>query len=151
MTAAQPETCSGDVIVVLDADARIEPWFLRRAAGYFAAGANAVTARRRILDSPQRLAGGGAGGRADAGRRIEPGPLGMGGCSEFRGNGIMVRRELLGRGRWLEGVGLDRGHGPVQPDRGRGRRAVAWAIDAQVWEEPVRRVGQPVASAPSLG
>jgi glycosyltransferase involved in cell wall biosynthesis len=53
LTAAQPEVCGGDVVLVLDADARLEPWFLRRAAGYFAAGANAVTARRRILEADQ--------------------------------------------------------------------------------------------------
>ena len=38
LTAAQPRECRGDVVLVLDADARIEPWFLTRAAGYFAAG-----------------------------------------------------------------------------------------------------------------
>jgi cellulose synthase/poly-beta-1,6-N-acetylglucosamine synthase-like glycosyltransferase len=49
LTAAQPERCQGDVVLVLDADARIGPGFLRRLAAYVAAGADAVTARRRIL------------------------------------------------------------------------------------------------------
>ena len=57
LTAAQPDACAGDVVLVLDADARLEPCFLRRAAGYFAAGANAVTARRRILDLRNRPRG----------------------------------------------------------------------------------------------
>src|ERR1035437_10762436 len=47
LTAAQPDICTGDVVIVVDADARLESSFLRHAAGYFAAGANAVTDRKR--------------------------------------------------------------------------------------------------------
>ena len=95
LTAAQPEACTGDIVVVLDADARLEPWFLRRAAGYFAAGANAVTARRRILDAGSGWLAGAQADEQTFDGEVNRGRWALGGCSEFRGNGIMVRRELL--------------------------------------------------------
>src|SRR5919206_381273 len=49
LTAVPPEQCHGDVIVVLDADARVGPNFLSTLATYVAAGAGAVTVRRRVL------------------------------------------------------------------------------------------------------
>ena len=61
----------------------------------------------------------------------------MGGCSEFRGNGIVVRRDLLIRaGGWraealAEDLDLSSRVAIVAGER------VAWAIDAEVWEEPV--------------
>ena len=62
----------------------------------------------------------------------------MGGCSEFRGNGIMVRRDLLAAvGGWraealTEDIDLSSRIAAAAGER------VAWAIDAEVWEEPVR-------------
>jgi glycosyltransferase involved in cell wall biosynthesis len=138
LTAAQPDVCRGDVIVVLDADARIEPCFLRVAAGYFAAGAQAVTARRRIIDAD---CDGLAGAQADEQTldgELNRGRWGLGGCSEFRGNGIMIRRDLLARvGGWraaalTEDIDLSSRVAALAGER------VAWAIDAEVWEEPVR-------------
>ena len=64
----------------------------------------------------------------------------MGGCSEFRGNGIMIRRELLAAaGGWrasalTEDIDLSSRIAAMTGDR------VAWAIDVEVWEEPVRSV-----------
>ena len=95
LTAAQPDTCTGDVVLVLDADARLEPWFLRRAAGYFAAGANAVTARRRILDAASSWLAGAQADEQTLDGEVNRGRWALGGCSEFRGNGIMIRRDLL--------------------------------------------------------
>ena len=43
LTAAQPDACQGDIIVVLDADARIGPTFLSRVAHYVSEGADALT------------------------------------------------------------------------------------------------------------
>jgi hypothetical protein len=138
LTAAQPGVCRGDVIAVLDADARIEPSFLRRAAGYFAAGAPAVTARRRIMDAGSGWLAGAQADEQTLDGELNRGRWAMGGCSEFRGNGIMIRRDLLARvGGWraealTEDIDLS---ARVAAATGRN---VAWAVDAEVWEEPVR-------------
>jgi hypothetical protein len=126
--------------VVLDADARIEPWFLRRAAGYFAAGAGAVTARRRILDADSGWLEGAQADEQTLDGELNRGRWAMGGCSEFRGNGIMIRCDLLDEvGGWraaalCEDVDLSSRIAAAAGER------VAWAIDAEVWEEPVRTV-----------
>jgi len=141
LTAAQPEACGGDIVVVLDADARLEPWFLRRAAGYFAAGANAVTARRRILDAGSGWLAGAQADEQTFDGEVNRGRWALGGCSEFRGNGIMVRRELLAAaGGWraaalTEDIDLSSRIAALAGER------VAWAVDAEVWEEPVRTIG----------
>jgi hypothetical protein len=138
LTAAQPDECRGDVIVVLDADARLHPAFLRRAAGYFASGAGAVTARRRILDWENGWLAGAQADEQTLDGELNRGRWAMGGCSEFRGNGIMVRRDLLAwAGGWraaalTEDIDLSSRIAAVAGER------VAWAIDAEVWEEPVR-------------
>jgi glycosyltransferase involved in cell wall biosynthesis len=138
LTAAQPSECRGDIVVVLDADARIEPWFLRRAAGYFAAGAAAVTARRRILDSGSSWLAGAQGDEQTLDGELNRGRWALGGCSEFRGNGIMIKRDLLAAaGGWkaaalTEDIDLSSRVAAIAGER------VAWAIDTQVWEEPVR-------------
>ena len=138
LTAAQPDVCTGDVMLVLDADARIEPWFLRRAAGYFAAGARAVTARRRILDPGRGWLEGAQADEQTLDGELNRGRWALGGCSEFRGNGIMIRRDLLADvGGWrasalCEDVDLSSRIAAAAGER------VAWALDAVVWEEPVR-------------
>jgi hypothetical protein len=125
------------VVLVLDADARIEPFFLRRAAGYFAAGANAVTARRRIMNSQSGWLAGAQADEQTLDGELNRGRWAMGGCSEFRGNGIMIRRELLASvGGWravalTEDIDLSSRVAAMAGER------VAWAIDAEVWEEPV--------------
>jgi glycosyltransferase involved in cell wall biosynthesis len=140
LTAAQPEICRGDIVVVLDADARLEPEFLRRAAGYFEAGAPAVTARRRILSAERGWLEGAQADEQTLDGEINRGRWAMGGCSEFRGNGIMIRRDLLAEvGGWrasalTEDTDLS---SRVAAATGKG---VAWAIDAEVWEEPVSRL-----------
>jgi hypothetical protein len=137
LTAAQPDICNGDVVLVLDADARLAPSFLRRGAGYFAAGANAVTARRRILDADSSWLAGAQADEQTLDGELNRGRWAMGGCSEFRGNGIMVRRDLLAEaGGWravlTEDIDLSSRIAAVTGER------VAWALDAEVWEEPVR-------------
>ena len=141
LTAAQPDACAGDVVLVLDADARLEPCFLRRAAGYFAAGANAVTARRRILDAETGWLAGAQADEQTLDGELNRGRWAMGGCSEFRGNGIMLRRELLAAvGGWhasalTEDIDLSSRIAAAAGER------VAWALDVEVWEEPVATFG----------
>jgi len=138
LSAVQPDTCAGDVIVVLDADARLEPWFLRRAAGYFATGAKAVTARRRILDAESGWLAGAQDDEQTLDGEINRGRWALGGCSEFRGNGIMVRRDLLAAaGGWRAAALTEDIDLSSRVAAGFGER-VCWAIDAEVWEEPVR-------------
>src|ERR1035437_9154498 len=141
LTAAQPDICNGDVVVVVDADARLEPSFLRHAAGYFAAGAKAVTARRRILDAGSGWLAGAQADEQTLDGELNRGRWAMGGCSEFRGNGIMIRRDLLAdAGGWrasalTEDIDLSSRIAAIAGER------VAWALAAEVWEEPVRSVG----------
>jgi cellulose synthase/poly-beta-1,6-N-acetylglucosamine synthase-like glycosyltransferase len=138
LSAVAPEDCRGDVVLVLDADARMASDFLRRAAGYFAAGANAVTARRRILGSGTSWLAGAQADEQTLDGEINGGRWALGGCSEFRGNGIMIRRDLLAAaGGWraaalTEDIDLSSRLAATSGD------SVAWAIDAEVWEEPVR-------------
>ncbi len=138
LTAAPPDECSGEVVLVLDADARLEPWFLRRAAGYFTAGANALTARRRILDADHGWLEGAQADEQTLDGEINRGRWALGGCSEFRGNGIMIRRQLLvAAGGWrasalTEDIDLSSRIAAATGER------VAWALDVEVWEEPVR-------------
>lgn len=138
LTAAQPDRCRGDVVLVLDADARIGPGFLRRLAAYVAAGADAVTARRRVLHADASWLAGAQADEQTQDGELQRGRWASGGCSEFRGNGIAIRRSLLAAvGGWrasalTEDIDLSSriaaAHGVT----------VAWAIDLEVWEEPVR-------------
>ena len=138
LTATQPDTCRGDVIVVLDADARIGPTFLSRVAHYITAGADALTARRRILDAQESWLAGAQADEQTLDGEIQRGRWALGGCSEFRGNGIVIRRDLLATlGGWrpeplTEDLDLS---SRLAAEHGRN---VAWALDVEVWEEPVR-------------
>jgi 1,2-diacylglycerol 3-beta-glucosyltransferase len=140
LTAAQPDMCGGDIVLILDADARIEPWFLRRAAGYFAAGAKAVTARRRLLDSECGWLAGAQADEQTLDGELNRGRWALGGCSEFRGNGIMVRRDLLAEVGGWRATALTEDLDLSSRIAARTGERVAWALDAEVWEEPVRTV-----------
>lgn len=137
LTAAPPESCRGDLIVVLDADARVGPGFLAALARYAAAGAAAVSVRRRVLHAERSHLAGAQADEQTADGEIQRGRWALGGCSEFRGNGIVIRRDLLiDVGGWraealTEDLDLS---SRVAAARG---VTVAWAIDAEVWEEPV--------------
>jgi hypothetical protein len=126
----------GDVVVVLDADARIAPTFLSTLARYVMAGADAITARRRIFNADRSHLAGAQADEQTLDGELQRGRWALGGASEFRGNGIVVRRNLLAEvGGWraealTEDLDLSSriaAHGVT----------VAWAIDAEVWEEPV--------------
>ena len=138
LTAVSPAACHGDVIVVLDADARIGPAFLSTLAGYVSVGVEAMTVRRRVLDAATSQLGAAQADEQLADGEIQRGRWALGGCSEFRGNGIVVGRELLARaGGWraealTEDLDLSSRIAALEGVR------VAWLIDAEVWEEPVR-------------
>ena len=141
LTAAPPGVCTGDIVVVLDADARIGPRFLSTLAWYAERGAVAMTARRRIGGAAASWLAGAQADEQTADGEIQRGRWALGGCSEFRGNGIVVSRDLLAEvGGWraealTEDLDLS---SRVAAARG---VAVAWAIDAEVWEEPVEDPG----------
>ena len=137
LTAAPPDICHGDVVVVLDADARVAPDFLSGLARYFDAGADAVTPRRRVLDNNSSWLAGAQADEQTADAEIQRGRWLLGGLSEFRGNGISIRRGLLADvGGWraealTEDLDLSSrvaAHAGI---------AVAHATDVEVWEEPV--------------
>ena len=135
------EALRGEAVVVLDADARIGPDFLRLAAAHITAGADAVTARRRMLrpdsgalrrafaqlqDDEQTLDG-----------EIQLGRWALGGASELRGDGMVVRTDVLaavgGWGREALCEDLELSTRLFAHDR----HGVVWARDLVVWEEPV--------------
>lgn len=140
LTAVQPDACAGDVIVVLDADARVAHDFLSGLATYVRAGAGAITARRRVLGAGSDWLAGCQADEQTLDGEIQRGRWGLGGCSELRGNGIVVRRDLLaGVGGWRAEA--------LTEDLDLSSRlaaaygiAVAWALDVEVWEEPVRSI-----------
>ena len=145
LAATNPADYQGAFVAILDADARIGPDYLRRAASYFARGAGAMTARRRTLQHrPERwLLRQLEAAQADeqhADGEIQRGRWGNGGCSEFRGNGILVRRDLLAAvGGWhdhalCEDLDLSSRVATM------GER-VGWALDVVAWEEPVLDLG----------
>ncbi|MDQ3870827.1 MAG: glycosyltransferase family 2 protein, partial [Chloroflexota bacterium] len=145
LTAAPPECCAGEIVAVLDADARVAPDFLRRVATYFARGAQAMTARRRIVcEGHAGLAGHFAAAQDDeqtADGEIQRGRWSLGGCSEFRGNGILVRRDRLADvGGWRADALCEDLDLASRLAAGCGIR-VGWGIDIVVWEEPVVRPG----------
>ncbi len=138
LTAAQPDRCHGEVVLVLDADARIGPAFLRRLAAYFAAGADAVTARRRILHADSSWLAGAQADEQTQDGELQRGRWGSGGCSEFRGNGIAIRRSLLAAVGGWRAAALTEDIDLSSRIAAASGTTVAWAIDVEVWEEPVR-------------
>jgi glycosyltransferase involved in cell wall biosynthesis len=132
----------GEAVLVLDADARIGPDFLRRAAELIAGDAGAATARRRMLE-PSR------GGRLarllaqiqddeqTIDGEIQLGRQALGGASELRGNGMVVSRDLLARvGGWDAGALCEDLELSTRLFGLTGRGA-GWSRDLEVWEEPI--------------
>ena len=141
LAATGPDDYRGQVIVVLDADAHVEPDFLRRIGGYAARGVGALTARRRILRAGEsQLTGAQADEQAQDGE-LQRGRWASGGCSEFRGNGTIISRDLLAAvGGWPADALTDDLDLSTRLAAATGM-TVAWALDVVVWEEPVRAWG----------
>jgi len=137
LEAASPASAAGDVIVVLDADARLDPEFLQLAAGYVSRGVPALTARRRVLHADASILAATQEDEETQDGELQRGRWATGGCSEFRGNGMVIRRDLL------SAVGGFR-PGTLTEDLDLSTRlaaqegiTVAWALDLVVWEEAV--------------
>src|SRR5438445_2583685 len=115
----------------------VGPTLLWTLATYIRAGAEAVTVRRRVLQAGSSSLAGAQADEQLADGEIQRGRWALGGCSEFRGNGIVLRRDvLIGVGGWrvealTEDLDLSSRLAAATGIR------VAWAIDAEVWEEPV--------------
>ncbi len=121
------------LVVVLDADARVDEEFVRRAAALHGAGLRAFTARRRILGAGTSMRA-----RLQADEQILDGFLlerriALGGGGELRGNGMAVARAELERvGGWPTGV--------LTEDLELSTRLlaagvpIAWVRDLVVWE-----------------
>ena len=140
LAAAPRDGSPDDIIVVLDADARIEPGFLRQAIGYLERGDVAVTARRRMMvpgDGSHRSFARIQDDEQAVDRAIQRARDILGRDSEFRGNGMILRRrDLVAAGGWdpaalCEDLELStrltiaHGRGPAAP------------VDLEVWEQPV--------------
>jgi 1,2-diacylglycerol 3-beta-glucosyltransferase len=131
----------GELVVVLDADARIGPTFLRQIASYGARGVRALTVRRRIHGAGSHLAGAQADEQTQDGE-LQRGRWASGGCSEFRGNGTVVARDLLAEvGGWPAAALTDDLDLSSRVAAATGI-TVAWTLDVEVWEEPVLTWGE---------
>lgn len=137
LTAAQPETCTGDVIVVLDADARIGSDYLRRVATYVACGVPALTSRRRIHDAHVSALTALQADEQTQDGALQRGRWASGGCSEFRGNGLAIRRDLLAAVGGWDAAPLTEDLDLSSRLAARQGLTVALALDLEVWEEPV--------------
>ncbi len=131
----------GTAMVVLDADARIDSGFLRRAAAILADGHAAATARRRMLvpiggkarqilaavqDDEQTIDG-----------TIQGGRWALRGGSEFRGDGSAIHLDALrDAGGWDAGALCEDLELSSRLFAARGA-SVAWDPTFVVWEQPV--------------
>lgn len=139
LTAAQPDTCRGDVVLVLDADARIDAGYVRRVAANIALGRSAITARREISRPWSGLLSGVQADEQATDAALQNGRWRGGGASEFRGNGIALRRDLLASvGGWRDALTEDLDLTSRVAARAGVR--VAWDPELVVAEQPVRAV-----------
>ncbi len=142
LAATTSDMYRGELVVVLDADARIGPTFLRQIASYAARGVRALTVRRRIRGAgSSHLAGAQADEQTQDGE-LQRGRWASGGCSEFRGNGTVISRELLATvGGWPAAALADDLDLSSRVAAATGI-TVAWTLDIEVWEEPVLTWGE---------
>ena len=80
---------------MLDADARVAPGFLRSLARQMAGGTVALSCPIALNGAPRRALARLQASEQRLDLAIQRGRFGLGGCSEFRGNGIVIRREAL--------------------------------------------------------
>lgn len=137
LASARPESADADVIAVLDADARIGPTYLRTAARYVAAGVPALTARRRTRHAERSMLAMIQADEQTQDGELQRGRWASGGCSEFRGNGIVIRRDLLAAVGGIPAASLTEDldlSTRLAAERG---VTVGWALDLEAWEAAV--------------
>jgi hypothetical protein len=127
------EIVRGAAVLVLDADARLGPDVLRRVATLVADGCTAFTARRRVAGHDRGAVVQDDEQTVDAFIQRARGALG--GCPEFRGNGMVVATaRLRAIGGWRAGAlteDLD-----LSTRLAIGGTRVVPADDLEVWEAP---------------
>ncbi|MBI3751451.1 MAG: glycosyltransferase family 2 protein [Chloroflexi bacterium] len=145
LAACVPALAPDDLVIVLDADARVGEGFVRRVAAAAHDGQPAVTARRRMLlpagssrrarllrmvqDDEETLDG-----------AIQSGRWRLGGGSEFRGNGMALRGAALSTaGGWPATALCEDLELSTSVFLGTGI-GVRWLEDIEVWEQPVTDV-----------
>ena len=131
LAAVPDEILQGDAVLVFDADARIGADFVRRVALRVGDGCAAFTARRRVAGSDLRAAVQDDEQTVDT--MIQRARGGLGGCPEFRGNGMVVTTaHLRAIGGWRAGTlteDLD-----LSTRLAIGGARVVLADDLEVWE-----------------
>jgi hypothetical protein len=96
-----------------------------------------MTARRRVLAAGSSALAAMQADEQTLDGELQRGRWALGGCSEFRGNGIVIERRLRAAlGGWraaalTEDLDLSSRLAAASGE------TVAWALDAEVWEEPV--------------
>ena len=126
----------GDLVVVLDADARVGRGYLRGLVHAAAAGHRAMAGRIRV-----RSAGDGIFSRLQDDEQALDGEIQrarwtLGGCSELRGNGIVVDRSaLIDAGGWRPSLAEDLDLSTRLAICG---QRVAWLEGSVVGADPVR-------------
>jgi 1,2-diacylglycerol 3-beta-glucosyltransferase len=142
LAEASQDGTHGGVVAVFDADARLTPDVLSRAARHLAAGTDALTARRRVAPTGANPGRSGWMARILDDEQTLDGILqatrwSMGGCTEFRGDGMFVRQDrLVAVGGWAPAALTEDLELSTRLAARLGIR-VAWGRDVVVWEEAV--------------
>ena len=133
LAAVPDELLHGDAVLVFDADARIGTDLVRRVAERVGDGCPAFTARRRVAGS--HLGAVVQDDEQTVDTLIQRARGGLGGCPEFRGNGMVVTTaHLRAIGGWRAGAlteDLD-----LSTRLAIGGTRVVLAEDLEVWEAP---------------
>lgn len=134
--AAAPWGATGvDAIVVLDADARLDPDFLSRVGRRVAAGSSAFTVRRRTYHAGVSLFAEAQAAEQDLDSIQLRSRIALGGAGEFRGNGmVLTPAALADAGGWPCGS-LTEDLDLSTRLAARGRR-IDWAAEITAWEAP---------------
>jgi hypothetical protein len=127
------------IVLVLDADARLEPDGLSSVVRAFDADLAGITARRRMLvpgDGRRRWLARWQDDEQAVDGAIQQARLSMGGTGELRGNGMAVRADRLRTiGGWDAGALTEDLEATTQLV-GMTGSGVRWTEEAEVWEQP---------------
>lgn len=145
LAAVPNDRLRGDATVVLDADARVEPGFLRGVAAMVATGTAAVTLRRRIYHRGASLLAAAQAAELDLDALQLRARLGLGGAGELRGNGMVITPAILaGAGGWpcpslTEDLDLSTRLAATGIRVGWEPRPVAWEAATATWHALARQ------------